>query len=53
MSTYTLTRYPCARCGRKQPAERMVFSTFSRKRYCVDLDGCARRAERRQKQVAA
>lgn len=38
--------YECARCGKKQPADRMVHSTFTRLRYCADIDACGRRVRR-------
>lgn len=41
-------KYECARCGRKRPAEAMVHSPFTRKRYCgVDFATCERRAQKR------
>lgn len=49
MTTLTVTRYACARCGKRQPADRMVYSRFTRNRYCRDLTACDRRHHRRQK----
>jgi hypothetical protein len=44
----------CARCDTRlaNPATR-VFSKATRLHYCGDLTGCARRAARKQRQVAA
>jgi late competence protein required for DNA uptake (superfamily II DNA/RNA helicase) len=58
MATSTAGKYRCARCGKPDTAENMLFSAFSRNRYCLDLDRCAIRAERRaprkgEKQVTA
>jgi hypothetical protein len=33
----------CARCGKRQPAEQMVYSRFTRNHYCADFDPCDRR----------
>lgn len=35
--------YPCARCGKKQPAEKMTYSRFTRNRYCREMFACDRR----------
>lgn len=40
-------RYPCGRCGRHQTADRMVWSRWTRARYCTDLKSCEKRARRR------
>lgn len=40
-------RYPCARCGRHHPADRMVYSTWTKARYCTDVKACEKRARRR------
>lgn len=37
----------CARCGKYSSAERMVYSTWTRYHYCIDIDACGRRARRR------
>lgn len=44
----TPTRYPCARCGKQQPADRMAYSKFTHKRYCplTDEKGCDRRTKK-------
>lgn len=44
-----VTRYACARCGKRQPADQMVYSRFTKNRYCRQLDDCARRAKRRKR----
>lgn len=44
-----MLRHVCARCGKKSPVERMVFSTFTRQRYCSDVDACGRRARRKSR----
>lgn len=41
--------YECARCHKKQPLERTVFSTHTRLRYCSDINACGRRAKRKGK----
>lgn len=46
MTAATVVRHACARCGKKQKAEQMVFSSHTRKRYCSDLGACGRRARR-------
>lgn len=49
-----MTRYSCARCGRKLAAEAMVYSRHTRTRYCADLAACDKRApKRKRKGVAA
>jgi hypothetical protein len=47
MATATATKHACARCGKKDVAERMVFSTFTRNRYCRDMTACDKRFKRR------
>ena len=42
-------KHACARCGKKLPAEKMIFSRHTRARYCIDLAGCDRRAAKRRK----
>ena len=39
-----MIRHACARCGRKQPVERMVYSRFTHSRYCADITACRARA---------
>ena len=46
MTTTTKT-YCCARCGRYQPAARLVYSRWTRNRYCIDIKTCEKRAHRR------
>lgn len=48
MTTNTLVRHACARCGKRQPADRMVYSKHSHLRYCRDFKTCDRRATRAQ-----
>jgi hypothetical protein len=36
-------KYACDRCGEKSPADEMVYSHFTTKRYCSDLVACAGR----------
>ena len=38
--------YECARCGKRQTADRMVFSTHTRDHYCAQIDACTRRAKK-------
>ncbi len=49
MTTTTVTRHACARCGKRHPADRMIYSTFTRNRYCADIAGCDRRHKREKK----
>jgi len=50
----TKQRYACAKCGRYEPADRMIYSRFTRNRYCSDDRACTTRAKRRQhREVAA
>lgn len=37
--------YTCAQCGRK--LTRWIYSRFTEKRYCIDIDACAKRARRK------
>lgn len=41
--TATASTYACSRCGRRWPAERMVYSRHTRARYCRDFTACDRR----------
>lgn len=52
LTVETTRRYPCARCGRRQPASLMVFSRFSRNHYCADLGACQKRAKRLKRKDA-
>lgn len=52
MATIPVTRYACARCGRWQTADRMVYSRYTRQRYCRDMTGCDRRHRRLQRKEA-
>ncbi len=49
INEYTMRskRHACARCGRYGTADRMVFSRFTRRRFCADLNACEKRARRR------
>lgn len=53
MKTVQTTRYACARCGHPDRPDRMVFSTYTRLRYCQDFAACDRRARRRAKNATA
>lgn len=46
MSTATVTKHACARCGKHDLADRMVYSAFTRNRYCRDFNACDRRLKR-------
>jgi hypothetical protein len=46
-------KYACERCGKKDVLERMVFSHWTRRRYCSDLDACERRVKRLKRAAAA
>ncbi len=39
-------KHPCARCGKAQPIEKLIYSGWSKLRYCADLTGCDARAKR-------
>lgn len=45
-------RYPCGRCGARRRVSTMIYSRFTRNRYCGprDLAACDRRAARQQKE---
>jgi hypothetical protein len=43
--------YECARCGKRQQADRMVFSSHTRNHYCAQIDACSRRAKRNLKEA--
>lgn len=46
-------RYPCALCGKRQVAEKMVYSRHLKVRYCADIMACDVRSKRaRRKKVA-
>lgn len=45
--TVTAVRHACARCGKRQPVDRMVYSRHTHSRYCQDFSACDRRAKRR------
>ncbi len=46
------TLHRCALCGRRQSAEKMIYSRHTGARYCTgaDIDACTRRARRLQKE---
>lgn len=39
--------YPCAICGKRAPADRMIFSTFTHARYCMDMMKCGTKKKKR------
>jgi hypothetical protein len=47
-----VTKHACARCGKRETADRMVFSTYTRNRYCRDMTACDRRFKRKTKGAA-
>jgi ssDNA-binding Zn-finger/Zn-ribbon topoisomerase 1 len=47
MSKAPVTKHECARCGKHDIAERMVYSTHTRNRYCRDFGACDRRLARK------
>lgn len=51
-TTAAPARHVCDRCGRKQPADRMVYSTHTRRRYCRDFNACDRRTKRNGRGVS-
>ncbi len=43
-------RYPCALCGRRLDAEQMIWSRYTKQRYCgIDLARCEDKAHRRRR----
>ncbi len=48
----TPTLYHCAICGRRARPEAMVYSRFTRSRYCAELDACHARGRRRANRPA-
>jgi len=52
-TTASPVRHLCDRCGRKQPAERMIYSTHTKRRYCADFGACDRRVKRNGGAVTA
>jgi deoxycytidylate deaminase len=50
--TASVARYPCSRCGKRDVADRMIFSTFTRNRYCRDMTNCDRRFHKNAKEAA-
>ena len=42
----------CARCLKKAPPDRLVYSVFTGLRYCVDHAACDRRMARRVRELA-
>lgn len=45
-------KYPCARCGREDTAERMSYSRWTKQRYCHDTAACERRMAKLERQGA-
>ncbi len=45
----TATLHSCARCGRKDTAEHMIYSRHTHARYCWNLDACASRVRANQR----
>lgn len=43
-----IPRYECARCGHRSAADAMIYSHWTRNRYCANVDACARRRKRRR-----
>jgi len=48
MSVKTAVRHACARCGYRRAAGQMIYSRLTKKRYCIEMEACARRATRRK-----
>jgi len=48
MAAKPKARYSCARCGRRVREGEYVYSRFSKNRYCIKLDECARRTAKRK-----
>lgn len=44
-----MSRHACAVCGKRDQAERMVYSRWTNDRYCVDIDACKRRSKRQKR----
>lgn len=47
MAVATVPKHTCARCGKRQRAEQMIYSRHTRNRYCRDFGACDRRTLRR------
>lgn len=45
-------KYQCGVCGYHDLADRMVYSTSTRQRYCSSLTACRKRARKRGKEKA-
>lgn len=39
----------CARCGKRVREGTYIYSRFTKNRYCIDMDACARRAANKAK----
>jgi len=50
VSAVLVTRKTCAKCGKAQRREHLVYSRWTRNRYCLDFKACDRRAARRAAQ---
>jgi hypothetical protein len=38
--------YSCARCGKQLRNEQWLYSSWTKNRYCLNIDSCGRRARR-------
>lgn len=45
-ATKAIAKHVCVRCGKKQPADKMIYSTHTRSRYCQNMAACDRRAKK-------
>jgi len=49
MAAKPKARYSCARCGRRVREGEYVYSRFTKNRYCIAMDACARRSANKAK----
>jgi len=47
MPVKTTRKHTCARCGKHAESTEMIFSSWTRKRYCRDVNACTNRVARR------
>src|SRR6188472_213175 len=50
--TPRLLKLRCDRCGSRLREGRYVFSSWTKKRYCSDIDGCSKRTRKRTRAAA-
>lgn len=45
----TAKKHECSRCGKPAVATEMIFSSWTRRRYCRDVNACTNRVARKAK----